>query len=139
MASNFQSECTVDSPPFVDESLCRSIIGSHQYLAFTRPDISYAVNKIYQYMHNPRQVHWQAVKRVLCYLSGTTDHTFLISAQSSCSPSAFSDADWAGDQHIGGLRVPTTFFLGSNLISWSSRKQNTAPSLKPLVVRFNRS
>ncbi|KAA3462868.1 Retrovirus-related Pol polyprotein from transposon TNT 1-94 [Gossypium australe] len=48
----------------------RSIVGSLQYLCHTRPDISYSVNKVAQYMQNPRDSHWVAVKRILRYLRG---------------------------------------------------------------------
>lgn len=43
----------------------RKLIGSLQYLAFTRLDIAYAVNKLSQFMHKPTQDHWQAAKRIL--------------------------------------------------------------------------
>lgn len=51
--------------PLSDPTVYRSTVGSLQYLAFTRPDISYAVNRLSQYMHKPTSDHWQAVKRVL--------------------------------------------------------------------------
>ena len=43
----------------------RSIVGGLQYLTITRPDISYAVNRVCQYLHAPRTSHWSAVKRIL--------------------------------------------------------------------------
>ena len=46
----------------------RSIVGALQYLTFTRPDIAYAVNTVCQYMTNPSDVHFSAVKRILRYL-----------------------------------------------------------------------
>ncbi|KAJ9552126.1 hypothetical protein OSB04_016171 [Centaurea solstitialis] len=54
-----------DTSPLVDATPFRKLVGSLQYLAFTRPDISYAINKLSQFMHSPRQTHWQALKRVL--------------------------------------------------------------------------
>ena len=39
--------------PFSDPTLYRSIVGGLQYLTFTRPDLSYAVNLVCQFMHNP--------------------------------------------------------------------------------------
>ncbi|GJZ74518.1 ribonuclease H-like domain-containing protein [Tanacetum coccineum] len=38
-----------------------------QYLTFTRPDISYAVQQICLYMHDPRDPHFTALKRILRY------------------------------------------------------------------------
>ncbi|WMV57215.1 hypothetical protein MTR67_050600 [Solanum verrucosum] len=54
-----------DNTQFLDESLYRSIVGGLQYLTFTRPDISFSVNKVCQFMHSPTEKHWAAVKRIL--------------------------------------------------------------------------
>ncbi|KAK1661389.1 hypothetical protein QYE76_049548 [Lolium multiflorum] len=47
----------------------RSIVGGLQYLTVTRPDLSFVVNKVCQFLHEPRTPHWSAVKRILRYLS----------------------------------------------------------------------
>lgn len=86
-----------DSHPLSDASQYRSIVGSLQYLAFTRPDIMYAVNRLSQFMHQPIECHWQAVKRVIRYLVGTQSHGIYMKASSSLTLHAFMDADWAGD------------------------------------------
>lgn len=57
--------------PLSDATEYRTLVGSLQYLSLTRPDISYSVNKLSQCMHRPTIEHWSAVKRILCYLSGT--------------------------------------------------------------------
>lgn len=75
----------------------RTLVGSLQYLAFTRVDIAYAVNKLSQFMHAPMSEHWQAAKRVLRYLAGTSTHDFYFKRNDSLSLHAYSDADWAGD------------------------------------------
>ena len=75
-------------------------------LRYHGPDITFAVNKVCQFMHSPTTNHWSAVKRILRYLHGTSNHGLLISQSSSSvlhaytdaafnSLSAFSDADWA--------------------------------------------
>lgn len=46
--------------PLLDVAPYRSLVGSLQYLAFTRPDISYAVARLSQFMHKPTMEHWQA-------------------------------------------------------------------------------
>ena len=41
------------------------MVGALQYVTLTRPDISYAVNKVRQYLHAPTTVHWTTSKRIL--------------------------------------------------------------------------
>jgi histone deacetylase 1/2 len=103
----------------------RSIVGGLQYLTITRPDISYAVNRVCQYLHTPRDTHWAAVKRILRYVQSTLSFGLHIRPNPSGVLSAYSDADWAGSpddrRSTGGYAV----FFGSNLIAWSARKQAT--------------
>jgi histone deacetylase 1/2 len=108
-----------------DSSKYRSIVGALQYLTLTRPDISYAVNKVCQYLHAPTTVHWTAAKRILRYVKHTLTVGLTFSKSTSTLVSAFSDADWAGSvddrRSTGGFAV----FVGPNLVSWSAKKQNT--------------
>lgn len=62
---------STSTPPFHDHSLYRQLVGSLQYLTFTRPDITYAVNGVNQFMQHPTILHFTAVKRILRYLCGT--------------------------------------------------------------------
>ncbi|XP_052169207.1 uncharacterized mitochondrial protein AtMg00810-like [Oryza glaberrima] len=108
-----------------DASHYRSIVGALQYLTLTRPDLSFSVNKVCQFLHSPTTVHWSAVKRILRYIKGTVEFGLRFGKYDSMLISAFSDADWAGcsddRRSTGGFAV----FLGPNLISWSARKQAT--------------
>jgi len=108
-----------------DVTRFRSIVGALQYLTLTRPDISFSVNKVCQFLHSPTTSHWSAVKRILRYLKFTVSTGLKIKRSNSILVSAFSDADWAGC--VDDRRSTSGFavFLGSNLISWSSRKQAT--------------
>jgi histone deacetylase 1/2 len=103
----------------------RSIVGGLQYLTITRPDISYAINRVCQYLHAPRDTHWSAVKRILCYIRLIVSYGLHIRPNPSGVLSAYSDADWAGSpddkRSTGGYAV----FFGSNLIAWSAQKQAT--------------
>ncbi|CAM8910542.1 unnamed protein product [Rhodiola kirilowii] len=103
----------------------RSMVGGLLYLTLTRPDISFAVSRVCQYMSQPTDHHWEAVKRILRYVKGTI-HTGLKFRQSSLTRlSIFTDADWAGcsddRRSTGGFAI----FLGPNLISWRAKKQPT--------------
>ncbi|CAL9009705.1 unnamed protein product [Prunus brigantina] len=102
----------------------RSIVGALQYLTITRPDLSYAVNQVCQFMHSPKTPHWLAVKRILRYLKSSYD-CGIVYKPGNLQVSAFSNADYAGDpdsrHSTGGYCV----YVGSNLVSWSSKKQKT--------------
>ncbi|KAJ0700404.1 putative RNA-directed DNA polymerase [Helianthus annuus] len=126
-----------DSPPLDDPSRYRQTVGALQYVTLTRPDIAFAVNRVCQFMHAPTENHWAAVKRILRYLKGTmnmglwfrhnTGYRLQAFSDShwSTNVQAFSDSDWAGCpidcRSTGGFAI----YLGSNLISWSARKQRT--------------
>jgi hypothetical protein len=101
----------------------RSMVGGLQYLSLTRPDLSFAINKVCQYLQAPTVAHWTAVKRILRYIQGTLHTGLVIRRSSSSLLSAFSDADWAecsdDRKSMGGFVV----FFGSNLISWCAKKQ----------------
>lgn len=103
----------------------RSLVGGLQYLTLTRPDISFPVNKVCQYLARPTNVHLEAVKRILRYVKGTSTTGLKFRRSSSTLLSIFTDADWAGcldyRRSTGGFAI----FLGPNLVSWSSRKQPT--------------
>ena len=103
----------------------RSIVGALQYLTLTRPDISYAVNKVCQYLHSPAEAHWTAAKRILRYLRHTSGIGLKISKSTSTLLSVFSDADWAGSTDDRRSTSGFVLFFGSNLVSWSARKQAT--------------
>lgn len=126
-----------DSPLLADPSRYRQTVGALQYATLSRPDIAFAVNKVCQFMHAPTENHWAGVKRILRYLQGTinlglwirhnTGYQLQAFSDSHWSPNlqAYSDSDWAGcpidRRSTGGYAI----YLGSNLISWSARKQKT--------------
>ncbi|GJR26476.1 ribonuclease H-like domain-containing protein [Tanacetum coccineum] len=74
----------------------RSLAGGLQYLTFTRPDLSYAIQQICLYMHDPREPHLAALKRILRYVQGTLDLGLHLYASSTTSMVGYTDADWAG-------------------------------------------
>ncbi|GKV31748.1 hypothetical protein SLEP1_g40416 [Rubroshorea leprosula] len=114
-----------DSPPYLDSTQYRSIVGALQYLTFTRPDIAFAVHQVCQYMHAPTENHFQAVKRILRYLKGSAHYGLQLFKGFSPSLHIYTDADWAGCLESRRSTSGYCLFFGKSLISWSSKKQNT--------------
>lgn len=103
----------------------RSLIGSLMYAAVcTRPDISYVVMKLSQYLNDPGMGHWIAAKRVLRYLKGTMDYGPTYSKESK-KLIGFADADWGGDLDERKSTSGYVFMMGGAPISWASRKQES--------------
>jgi hypothetical protein len=66
---NTQAKVSSDMGPLVrDPTVYRSLAGALQYLTFTRPNIAYAVQHVCLHMHDSRELHLTAVKRILRYL-----------------------------------------------------------------------
>ncbi|KAE8697713.1 hypothetical protein F3Y22_tig00110610pilonHSYRG00140 [Hibiscus syriacus] len=109
-----------------DATEYRSIVGSLLYMCHTRPDLIYSVGRVAQFMHAPREAHMVAVKRILRYLAGTIDYGLLFAlGDVGLTISAFADADWGANiddrRSVSGYGV----FVGSCLVTWSSKKQKT--------------
>ena len=118
--------CSTVSSKLTDDShLYRQIIGALQYLNFTRPDISYAVNQACRSKHSPQPTDWIRLNHLLRYLKGTITHGIYFSCLPANSITSFSDADWAGDVFDRKSTSGFLVYLGGNLISWSSKKQPT--------------
>ncbi|GKD82830.1 ribonuclease H-like domain-containing protein [Tanacetum coccineum] len=88
-----ESKLGSDGDLVSDSTLYRSLSGGFQYLTFTRPDISYVVQQICLYIHNPRESHLAALKRVLHYVRGTLDHGLKLHVSSTSQLKAYTHAD----------------------------------------------
>ncbi|GKC64760.1 ribonuclease H-like domain-containing protein [Tanacetum coccineum] len=120
-----ESKLGGDGDPVTDPTLYRSLAGSLQYLTFTRPDISYAVQQVYLYMHDPREPHFSALKRILRYVCCTLDYGLQLFSSSTTNLVAYSDVDWAGCPTTRRSTSGYCVFLGNNLLSWSAKRQPT--------------
>ncbi|KAH9799567.1 retrovirus-related pol polyprotein from transposon RE2 [Citrus sinensis] len=102
----------------------RSIIGALQYVTLTRPEISFSVNKLSQFLSYLKSSHWEACKRLLRYLKGTIHFGLQFYNCGALQINCFSDSDWAGDRDDRKSVAGFAVFLGPNLVSWSSKKQS---------------
>ena len=119
------AKLSANGVPVDDPTHYRSIAGALQYLTFTRPDISYAVQQICLFMHDPREPHLVAMKRILRYIQGTLELGFHLHRTSPVDLTVYSDADWAGCPETRRSTSGYGVFLGDNLVSWSSKRQAT--------------
>jgi hypothetical protein len=111
--------------PYHDPSEYRSLAGALQYLTFTRPDISYAVQQVCLFMHDPRTQHMTALKRIIPYIKGTITHGLHLSPSSVDKLTTYTDADWGGCPDTRRSTSGYCVYLGDNLVSWSAKRQPT--------------
>nr|GEY81213.1 ribonuclease H-like domain-containing protein [Tanacetum cinerariifolium] len=111
--------------PLQGPTLYRSLAGGLQYLTFTRPDISYAVQQICLFMHDPHEPHLAALKRILRYIRGTLDFGFHLYSSTTISLVGYTHTDWAGCPSTRRSTSGYCVFLGDNLMSWSSKRQQS--------------
>ncbi|KAJ0010373.1 hypothetical protein Pint_34048 [Pistacia integerrima] len=124
---------------YSDATQFRSLAGALQYLTLTRPNLSYSVNFICQYMHAPTVDHFRALKRILRYVKGTYHYGLQLSQDSSQTLLGYSDADWANCPITRRSTTRFAVYLGHNLISWCSKKQTTLHALvtlRPMLPCF---
>ncbi|XP_022889299.1 uncharacterized protein LOC111404771 [Olea europaea var. sylvestris] len=114
-----------DGNLLLDPASYRRLVGRLIYLTITRHDIVFSVNILSQFMHSPRTPHMTAATHVLRYIKGTPGQSIFFSFSNNLHVRAYTNSDWAS---CPTTRCSTTGFfitLGSNPISWRTKKQTT--------------
>jgi hypothetical protein len=83
-----------------------------------------AAKKACLHMHDPCEPHLTATKCILWYLQGTLSHGMLLHHTSTLNLIVYTDAEWAGSPDTHRSTSGYVVFLGDNLVSWSSKRQN---------------
>jgi len=99
-------------------------MGKLIYLSITKPDISFAVQFLSQFMSTPTDAHLKEAFHVLRYLRATPCHGVLFSTHSDFQLRAFCDSDWGSCPNSLKSVTGYAVMLGSSLISWKSKKQS---------------
>ena len=125
MDTSVKLVATTDADALADPKEYQQIVGEIQFAAVVaRPDVSCAVSTLAQFNIKPSSKHLAAAKRVLRYLKGTVDAGVVYSPPAG-EATAFSDADWAGDQDSRRSRTGYVVMLNNGAISWRSTLQQT--------------
>ncbi|GKA91991.1 RNA-directed DNA polymerase, partial [Tanacetum coccineum] len=103
----------------------RRLVGRLLYLSMTRPDISYSVQHLSQFISAPKEPHMQAALPLLRYLKGTISKGLFYPIQPQLKVAGFSDADWASCLMTRRSLTGYCIFLGHTLVSWKTKKQVT--------------
>ncbi|XP_058776072.1 secreted RxLR effector protein 161-like [Vicia villosa] len=114
-----------DGGRLVDASMYRSLVGSLFYLTATRPDLMFATSLLSRFMSKPSHLHLVAAKRVLRYVMGTMKHGIRFEKSFKLKIKGYCDSDWVGSVDDMKSTYGYVFSLGSGVISWCSKKQDT--------------
>jgi hypothetical protein len=109
--------------PISDPTAYRRLIGRLLYLTHSRPEISYAVSKLSQFLDAPTDLHMLAGLHVLKFLKNHPGQGLFFSSSSSLTLKGYSDSDWGACPDTRRSTTGFCFFIGTSLVSWKSKKQ----------------
>ncbi|XP_071729158.1 uncharacterized protein [Rutidosis leptorrhynchoides] len=119
------SEPTKSDPLLDNVTEFQKLIGKLIYLTMTRPDISFSVQCLSQFMHSPLQSHLKIALRLLRYLKASLGKGVLITKSDSNSLVAYLEADWGKCTSTRKSVTGYAVFFCNSLVSWKSKKQAT--------------
>ncbi|XP_022862683.1 uncharacterized protein LOC111382879 [Olea europaea var. sylvestris] len=91
----------------------------------TRPDIVFSVGVCARFQANPKESHLSSIRHIIRYVSGNVDLGIFYSRNSNLDLAGYSDVDWAGNAYVRKSTSGGCFYMGSNLVAWLSKKQNS--------------
>ncbi|KAG7599411.1 Reverse transcriptase RNA-dependent DNA polymerase [Arabidopsis suecica] len=110
--------------PLIDPTRYRRLIGKLIYLGVTRPELSYAIHILSQFMSQPKEEHWTAALRVLCYLKNTPGQGIFLQANTPLVLTAWCDSDWSSCPTTRRSLTGWFIQLGGSPISWKTKKHD---------------
>lgn len=113
------------SPFMADPERFRRLVGRLIYLTITRPELSYCVHILSQFMQQPRNEHWEGALRVVRYLKGNPGRGIFLDANCDMHLSAYSDSDYDSCPLTRHSITGYFVMIGNSPIAWKTKKQHT--------------
>ncbi|KAJ0480735.1 putative RNA-directed DNA polymerase [Helianthus annuus] len=118
------SKCDKNTTVLENVNGFQRIVGKLLYLSLTRPDISYTVQFLSQFMHSPCKSHLEIALRLLRYLKLSPGKGISFKRSSDLKISGFVDSDWGKCLKTRKSVTGFGIFVGGTLVSWKSKKQS---------------
>ena len=110
---------------YSDPSHYRCLVGKLNFLTHTRPNLSFSVQALSQFLQQPRLPHVHALIHVLRYLNHTSGQGILLQATPQLTLHAYSDSDWVSCPNTRRSITGYVMLIGQSPIFWKSKKQST--------------
>lgn len=107
-----------------DPTLYRRLVGRLIYLGNTRPELTYAIHILSQFMQAPRQAHWDATTHVVRYLKSNPGQGIHLRSNTKLTLTAWCDSNYAGCPLTRRSLTGWLIQLGESPISWKTRKHD---------------
>ena len=132
-----ESSLSPSDAAFMSQVPYRETVGALWYIArATRFDVFHAIQEVARFVSNPGPLHWEAVVRLVRYLSTTAAKPLVYRPASFTDPSlhahgiderlvGHSDSDWAGDTQSSKSRTGWLVHLAGCLVAWRSAPQSS--------------
>ncbi|RDX66424.1 Copia protein, partial [Mucuna pruriens] len=117
---NHRIEC--EESPIIEKSQYQRLVGKLIYLSHTRPNIAYAVSMVSQFMHDPRERHFQTIERILHYLKASPRKGLLFRKEGTLFIEIYTDVDYTRSVVDRRSTSGYCMFLGGNLVTWRSKE-----------------
>ncbi|KAL9813214.1 putative RNA-directed DNA polymerase [Arabidopsis thaliana] len=116
---------TDDGPLLADAKPYRRLVGRLLYLLHTRPELSYSVHVLSQFMQTPREAHLAAAMRIVRFLKGSPGQGILLKADTELQLDVYCDSDFQTCPKTRRSLSAYVVLLGGSPISWKTKKQDT--------------
>lgn len=114
-----------DGDLYTDPTFYRCMVGKLNFLTHTRPDLSYTIQCLSQFLQNPRVQHYQALLHTLHYVASTAGQGIMLYASDQLSLKAYFDSDCGARTDFRRSITGYVMLLDNFPVSWKSKKQGT--------------